>query len=64
MFTVFPVADMVCLATYVANGHIQAFSLPSLKPLLDVDFLPSTEVRYQTNMQSNFLYWLKFLLSH
>ena len=39
---------MVYLATYVANGHIQTFSLPSLKPLLDVDFLPSTDIRSVT----------------
>ena len=37
---------MVYLATYVANGHIQTFSLPSLKPLLDVDFMPCTDIRY------------------
>ncbi|ELU03639.1 hypothetical protein CAPTEDRAFT_91323 [Capitella teleta] len=39
------IRDSVCLACYLANGHIMTFSLPSLKPLLDVDFLPSTDVR-------------------
>nr|XP_034331934.1 syntaxin-binding protein 5-like isoform X7 [Crassostrea gigas] len=37
--------DSVCLACYVANGRIMAFSLPSLKPLLDIDFLPLNDVR-------------------
>ncbi|XP_071113154.1 syntaxin-binding protein 5-like isoform X4 [Haliotis cracherodii] len=39
------VRDSVCLMCYVANGHIMAFSLPSLKPILDVDFLPLTDYR-------------------
>jgi len=38
-------AESVCLAVYVANGHIMAFSLPSLKPLLDNDFLPFPDIR-------------------
>ena len=38
-------ADSVCLCCYVANGHIMTFSLPSLKPLLDEDYLPHTEER-------------------
>ena len=37
--------ESVCLAVYVANGHIMAFSLPSLKPLLDSDFLPFPDIR-------------------
>ncbi|XP_033741002.1 syntaxin-binding protein 5-like isoform X1 [Pecten maximus] len=37
--------DSVCLACYIANGHITVFSLPSLKPLLDLDFLPLTDLR-------------------
>ncbi|PVD28623.1 hypothetical protein C0Q70_11216 [Pomacea canaliculata] len=37
--------DSVCLMCYVANGHIMAFSLPSLKPLYDEDFLPLTDYR-------------------
>nr|XP_022292231.1 syntaxin-binding protein 5-like isoform X2 [Crassostrea virginica] len=37
--------DSVCLACYIANGRIMAFSLPSLKPLLDIDFLPLNDVR-------------------
>ncbi|XP_069133326.1 syntaxin-binding protein 5-like isoform X4 [Argopecten irradians] len=37
--------DSVCLACYIANGHITVFSLPSLKPLLDMDFLPLTDLR-------------------
>lgn len=37
--------DSVCLACYVANGHIMVYSLPSLKLLLDVDFLALTDLR-------------------
>ncbi|XP_013071471.1 syntaxin-binding protein 5-like isoform X3 [Biomphalaria glabrata] len=37
--------ESVCLMCYVANGHIVAFSLPSLKPLFDADFLPLTDYR-------------------
>ncbi|VDO91028.1 unnamed protein product [Schistosoma curassoni] len=31
------------LACYLANGHFVAFSLPSLRLLMDVDYLPYTE---------------------
>ena len=41
-------AESVCLVVYVANGHIMAFSLPSLKPLLDNDYLPFPDVRSAT----------------
>ncbi|XP_076999528.1 syntaxin-binding protein 5 isoform X2 [Tamandua tetradactyla] len=34
-----------CLACFCANGHIMAFSLPSLRPLLDVRYLPLTNMR-------------------
>ena len=37
--------DSVCLACYVANGRIMVYSLPSLKLLLDVDFLALTDLR-------------------
>ena len=37
--------DSVCLACYVANGHLITFSLPSLRPLLDVDYLPQADLR-------------------
>ncbi|XP_052086784.1 syntaxin-binding protein 5-like isoform X1 [Mytilus californianus] len=37
--------DSVCLACYIANGRIMTFSLPSLKPLLDIDFLALTDLR-------------------
>ncbi|XP_041353857.1 syntaxin-binding protein 5-like isoform X2 [Gigantopelta aegis] len=39
------IRESVCLMCYVANGHIMAFSLPSLKPLCDVTFLPLTDYR-------------------
>ncbi|XP_075930763.1 syntaxin-binding protein 5-like isoform X11 [Petromyzon marinus] len=34
-----------CLAAFCAHGHIMAFSLPSLRPLLDVNYLPVTDMR-------------------
>ncbi|XP_060577978.1 syntaxin-binding protein 5-like isoform X2 [Ruditapes philippinarum] len=37
--------ESVCLACYVANGHIMVYSLPSLKLLLDVNFLALTDLR-------------------
>ncbi|XP_028905527.1 syntaxin-binding protein 5 isoform X2 [Ornithorhynchus anatinus] len=38
-------SNSVCLACYCANGHIMTFSLPSLRPLLDVYYLPLTNMR-------------------
>ncbi|XP_072559122.1 syntaxin-binding protein 5a isoform X8 [Paramormyrops kingsleyae] len=35
----------VCVACFCANGHIMALSLPSLRPLLDVNYLPLTDMR-------------------
>nr|XP_056703803.1 syntaxin-binding protein 5-like isoform X1 [Euleptes europaea] len=35
----------VCLACFCANGHITILSLPSLRPLLDVNYLPVTDMR-------------------
>nr|XP_012134715.1 PREDICTED: syntaxin-binding protein 5 isoform X5 [Megachile rotundata] len=32
--------DNVCLVCYISNGHIATYSLPSLRSLIDVDFLP------------------------
>ncbi|XP_066589004.1 syntaxin-binding protein 5 isoform X4 [Prorops nasuta] len=40
--------DNVCLVCYVSNGHITIYSLPSLRPLIDVDFLPLTDLSFQT----------------
>nr|CAD7258659.1 unnamed protein product [Timema shepardi] len=37
------VSDSVCLVCYSSNGHITAYSLPSLRPLIDYDFLPLTD---------------------
>uniref|UniRef100_V9I7T4 Syntaxin-binding protein 5-like n=2 Tax=Apis cerana TaxID=7461 RepID=V9I7T4_APICE len=37
--------DNVCLVCYVSNGHIATYSLPSLRPLIDVDFLPLIDLR-------------------
>ncbi|XP_069462933.1 syntaxin-binding protein 5 isoform X4 [Ambystoma mexicanum] len=38
-------SNSLCLACFCANGHIMAFSLPSLRPLLDVNYLPLTNMR-------------------
>lgn len=37
--------DSVCLIVYVSSGHIIAYSLPSLRPLIDIDFLPLADLR-------------------
>ncbi|XP_011049192.1 PREDICTED: syntaxin-binding protein 5 isoform X2 [Acromyrmex echinatior] len=37
--------DNVCLVCYVSNGHITTYSLPSLRPLIDVDFVPLVDLR-------------------
>ncbi|CAH2046678.1 unnamed protein product, partial [Iphiclides podalirius] len=40
--------DSVCLVNYLSTGHLVAYSLPSLRPLVDVDFLPLSELSFQT----------------
>ncbi|KAM9465775.1 syntaxin-binding protein 5 isoform 1-T1 [Clarias gariepinus] len=35
----------ICIPCFCANGHIMALSLPSLRPLLDVNYLPLTDMR-------------------
>lgn len=35
----------LCIACFCANGHIMTLSLPSLRPLLDVNYLPLTDMR-------------------
>ncbi|XP_070492758.1 syntaxin-binding protein 5 isoform X3 [Chironomus tepperi] len=40
--------DSVCLVCYLSNGHLMAFGLPSLRLLLDVDFLPLADLSFQT----------------
>ena len=37
--------DAVCLMCYLLNGHVVVFTVPSLKPLIDVDCIPSPNVR-------------------
>ncbi|KAK7169046.1 hypothetical protein R3I93_005140 [Phoxinus phoxinus] len=39
------VCNSVGLACFCANGHIMTLSLPSLRPLLDVNYLPQTDMR-------------------
>ncbi|XP_030575137.1 syntaxin-binding protein 5 isoform X2 [Archocentrus centrarchus] len=34
-----------CIACFCANGHIMTLSLPSLRPLLEVNYLPLTDMR-------------------
>ncbi|XP_060919456.1 syntaxin-binding protein 5 isoform X3 [Labrus mixtus] len=34
-----------CIACFCANGHIMTLSLPSLRPLLDMNYLPLTDMR-------------------
>ncbi|XP_078089114.1 syntaxin-binding protein 5-like isoform X2 [Mustelus asterias] len=37
--------NSICLACFCANGHIMTLSVPSLRPLLDVNYLPLTDMR-------------------
>ncbi|XP_023806744.1 syntaxin-binding protein 5-like isoform X6 [Oryzias latipes] len=39
------VCNSVCLACFCANGHVMMLSLPSLRPLMDVNYLPLTDMR-------------------
>lgn len=39
------IADLPCLISYLSSGHLTAHSLPSLRPLIDIDFLPLSELR-------------------
>lgn len=41
----FELTDSVCLVCYVSNGHVCTYSLPSLRPLIDVDFVPVSDLR-------------------
>ncbi|KAK7794266.1 hypothetical protein R5R35_013601 [Gryllus longicercus] len=43
--------DSVCLVCYISSGHVTAYSLPSLRPLIDVDFLPLADLSFQTTKQ-------------
>ncbi|XP_044594791.1 syntaxin-binding protein 5 isoform X7 [Cotesia glomerata] len=42
------IKDNVCLVCYASSGHISIYSLPSLRPLIDVDFLPLQDLSFQT----------------
>ncbi|XP_056889129.1 syntaxin-binding protein 5-like isoform X5 [Takifugu flavidus] len=39
------VYNSVCLACFCANGHVMTLSLPSLRPLMDINYLPLTDMR-------------------
>ncbi len=41
-----PFTDSVCLICYISTGHLLGYSLPSLRPLMDDDFLPLADLRY------------------
>jgi len=51
--------DAVCLSCYLLNGHIMVFTVPSLKPLIDVDFIPSPSVRCVVMMMIKSLFTIK-----
>lgn len=53
-------SDSVCLACYIANGHIMTFGLPSLKPLLDVDYIPFPDIRL---LQMHFVIMLVLMIA-
>lgn len=38
--------DSVCLICYISTGHLIVYSLPSLRQLMDIDFLPLADLRY------------------
>ncbi|XP_037026074.1 syntaxin-binding protein 5 isoform X6 [Bradysia coprophila] len=40
--------DSVCLICYISTGHLLGYSLPSLRPLMDDDFLPLADLSFQT----------------
>lgn len=39
------IRDSVLLICYVSSGHLMAYSVPSLRLLIDIDFLPLSELR-------------------
>uniref|UniRef100_A0A8D8ZTB1 Syntaxin-binding protein 5-like n=1 Tax=Cacopsylla melanoneura TaxID=428564 RepID=A0A8D8ZTB1_9HEMI len=43
--------DSVCVVCYLSNGHITAHSLPSLRLLIDLEFLPLADLSFQTRKQ-------------
>ncbi|XP_023243145.1 syntaxin-binding protein 5-like [Centruroides sculpturatus] len=57
----------VCLAAYIGNGNIVVYSLPSLKLLHEVDFLPLVDTRYlfKTNNElNNIIYINKYIFKN
>lgn len=43
--------DSVCVVCYLSNGRITAHSLPSLRMLIDLEFLPLADLSFQTHKQ-------------
>ncbi|KAI5700104.1 hypothetical protein M8J75_014311 [Diaphorina citri] len=43
--------DSVCVVSYLSNGRITAHSLPSLRLLIDLEFLPLADLSFQTHKQ-------------
>jgi len=47
--------DGSCLICYVSTGHLQVYSLPSLRQLVDVDFVPLADLRFVDTSSVNLL---------
>ncbi|XP_059479058.1 syntaxin-binding protein 5 isoform X8 [Neocloeon triangulifer] len=43
--------DSICLVCYLSSGQLSAYSLPSLRPLIYLDFLPLADLSFQTSKQ-------------
>ncbi|KAI5726405.1 hypothetical protein M8J76_002114 [Diaphorina citri] len=46
-----PSSHSVCVVSYLSNGRITAHSLPSLRLLIDLEFLPLADLSFQTHKQ-------------
>ncbi|XP_021964432.1 syntaxin-binding protein 5 isoform X2 [Folsomia candida] len=42
------VKDSSCLVCYASDGRLKIYSLPSLRPLLDTEFVPLSDLSFQT----------------
>ncbi|CAB3362640.1 Hypothetical predicted protein [Cloeon dipterum] len=43
--------DSICLVCYLSSGQLSAYTLPSLRPLIYMDFLPLADLSFQTSKQ-------------
>ncbi|CAL8108822.1 unnamed protein product [Orchesella dallaii] len=46
------VKDSPCLVCYVSNGHLMILSIPSLRQLMDVDFVPLADLSFHQTRKS------------